>query len=186
MDLITLFGLDVALAKADRARARRVKSMQNMRTHRPFGKAQPKLYCLSRMCHFFELAPKCIDTQELLNGFCAEEMFRVNQTVIRNNRELLEFHALDSSCPRCCQTITSCACREMNTIETDRLQQEVHLTIRKLYMQNKLAIVSVDEMGICSTRSARDACAPPFFPVYGMGQGFSIYAEDFHLQRPSD
>lgn len=185
MNLNKMFNIDNTLARAEQAKARRAHSMQNMFTHRLPGPTNSQIYCVAKMLHFLALLPKSADKEELFESFKREEMLLVHETVIRNNRELLEFHNLDSSCPRCRHRLSECECRELLRIDTEGLQHAIHLVIKKLYMRKELAIVHMSETGLCSLHCARDYAAPSFFPAYGLGTGFNIYAEDYHLKKPS-
>jgi hypothetical protein len=192
MDFQEMFKIEEALQQHAREQAhekkdapkRRQKSLGHMFTHRPVGPVEPQLFCIAKMKQFRELLPDCGGAIEMLQGFQDEEMYLVTETVIRNNRELLEFHNLDNRCPRCTNALTRCACRDLTHIEAPRLAQEIHLAIRKLYLKGFLSIVYLHEDGLCTIRNAREKYAPQFFPIYGMGTGFSIYAENYHLKPP--
>ncbi|GEM_PF-5605069 len=165
--------------------SRCARSARNMLTHRPRGQRQiSQIYGLSTIEFLRATLPPCEDAQYMLQALAEEEMFLATETILRSNRELIEFHNMDNQCPRCEKQLTSCHCRDLTRLDTPRLLTELHIVLKKLYCVGLLSIVQVRENGTLHISNARNKRAPRFFPAYGMGTGFSVYAKDYHLRPP--
>lgn len=188
MDIYKAFKIDEALAK-HRAEetalvARRARSTKRMFSHRPHsGRLRAQICAYSTLKQLQDQLPENEASYELIRGLREESMFLATETVLRPNREIIEFHNLDNQCLRCQQKLTSCHCRECKHLKESRFVSELHLTLRKLYYAGHLIIVCMSQTGLLHISNARSQRAPRFFPCYGMGTGFEIYARDYHLPQ---
>jgi len=188
MDIRKAFEIDKALAnhQAEEAAlvARRACSTERMFSHRPHnGSLCAQICAYSTIEHLKNQLPKNEASYALTRGLAEETMFLATETVLRPNREIIEFHNLDNQCLRCNKKLTACECRECTQLKESRFVSELHLALRKLYYAGQLIIMQLHETGLFYLSNARSQRAPRFFPSYGMGTGFNIYARDYHLPQ---
>ena len=129
-----------------------------------------------------EHLPDSCDTEAL--ALTLDEGFDVwlPESIVRSNKDLVEFHHIDNVCKHCAQSMTLCECCDYNRLETSPLLTHIPIALKKLWFSGELAIVREHENGLFDILNVRDKAANVFFPPHNVGLGFDHYIRDYHLR----
>lgn len=185
MDLAKQFKIAEAIAdyakKQKKDKKRRELSAENMYWA---DVTQTRIFYIAKYTQLVQACMSSIATSDFLKGLRKQKTFLISQTVVRSNRDIIEFHDRQSWCPRCANILECCHCRNIHDIQDEEICISIQTALHSLYLQNALSLVQIDPLKCCTVKDAQETHTPTCCPSPKMGFGFGIYSKDCHLKPP--